>query len=150
MKKGMILLIISSFLLVGCDSIKMDKLAANNNERVKTIANDLIGDIDLSLYFDGTKDEQNPKIEQQEILVDGDEILGQYLIQALIQGPSQKGSLAPILPKDTKLLSFDMDLVKEKGYKTQTMFLVADAKAKEVEVVEAANADNNTKIMNLK
>ncbi len=33
MKKGMILLIISSFLLVGCDSIKMDKLAANNNER---------------------------------------------------------------------------------------------------------------------
>lgn len=96
MKKGMILLILSSFLLVGCDSIKMDKLAANNNERVKTIANDLIGDIDLSLYFDGTKDEQNPKIEQQEILVDGDEILGQYLIQALIQGPSQKGSLAPI------------------------------------------------------
>ena len=52
--------------------------------------------------------------------------------------------------KGDKLLSFDMDLVKEKGYKTQTMFLVADAKAKEVEVVEAANADNNTKIMNLK
>ena len=43
-----------------------------------------------------------------------------------------------------------MDLVKEKGYKTQTMFLVADAKGKEVEVVEAADADNNTKIMNLK
>ncbi len=37
-----------------------------------------------------------------------------------------------------------MDLVKEKGYKTQTMFLVADAKGKEVEVVEAADADNNT------
>lgn len=107
MKKGIILLIMASFLLVGCDSIKMDKLAANNNERVKTIANDLIGDINLSLYFDGTSDEKNPKIEQQEILVDGEEILGQYLIQALIQGPSQKGSLAPILSKDTKLLSFD-------------------------------------------
>ena len=52
--------------------------------------------------------------------------------------------------KGDKLLSFDMDLVKEKGYKTQTMFLVADAKGKEVEVVEAADADNNTKIMNLK
>ena len=39
-----------------------------------------------------------------------------------------------------------MDLVKEKGYKTQTMFLVADAeKEKKVEVVEAADADNNTK-----
>ena len=55
-----------------------------------------------------------------------------------------------ILKKGDKLLSFDMDLVKEKGYKTQTMFLVADAKGKEVEVVEAADADNNTKIMNLK
>lgn len=52
--------------------------------------------------------------------------------------------------KGDKLLSFDMDLVKEKGYKTQTMFLIADAKGKEVEVVEAADADNDTKIINLK
>ena len=52
--------------------------------------------------------------------------------------------------KGDKLLSFDMDLVKEKGYQTQTMFLVADAKGKEVEVIEATNADNDTKIMELK
>lgn len=30
------------------------------------------------------------------------------------------------------------------------MFLVADAKGKEVEVIEATNADNDTKIMKLK
>ena len=52
--------------------------------------------------------------------------------------------------KGDKPLSFDMDLVKEKGYQTQTMFLVADAKGKEVEVIEATNADNDTKIMKLK
>ena len=52
--------------------------------------------------------------------------------------------------KGDKLLSFDMDLVKEKGYQTQTMFLVADAKGKEVEVIEATTADNDTKIMKLK
>ena len=52
--------------------------------------------------------------------------------------------------KGDKLLSVDMDLVKEKGYQTQTMFLVADAKGKEVEVIEATNADNDTKIMKLK
>ena len=52
--------------------------------------------------------------------------------------------------KGDKLLSFDMDLVKEKGYQTQTMFLVADAKGKEVEVIEATNADNDTKIIKLK
>ena len=42
--------------------------------------------------------------------------------------------------KGDKLLSFDMDLVKEKGYQTQTMFLVADAKGKEVEVIEATDS----------
>lgn len=52
--------------------------------------------------------------------------------------------------KGDKLLSFDMDLVKEKGYKTQTMFLVADAKGKEVEVSESEDADNDTKIIVLK
>ncbi|WP_300347471.1 GerMN domain-containing protein [Clostridium sp.] len=109
MKKGVILLLLSSLLLfVSCSKIGVDKLAANNSERVKKIANELIGDIDISLYFDGTKNEAHPKVEEQKIQVNGEEIVGQYLIQALIQGPSQKGSLAPILPKNTKLLSFDM------------------------------------------
>ena len=49
-----------------------------------------------------------------------------------------------------KLLSFDMDLIKEKGYQTQTMFLVADAKGKELEVSPAEKADNDKKIMTLK
>ena len=49
-----------------------------------------------------------------------------------------------------KVKKGDKDLVKEKGYQTQTMFLVADAKGKEVEVIEATNADNDTKIMKLK
>lgn len=52
--------------------------------------------------------------------------------------------------KGDKLLSFNMDLVKEKGYQTQTMFLVADAKGKELEVSPADKADNSTKIMTLK
>lgn len=52
--------------------------------------------------------------------------------------------------KGDKLLSFNMDMVKEKGYQTQTMFLVADAKGKELEVSPADKADNSTKIMTLK
>ena len=52
--------------------------------------------------------------------------------------------------KGDKLLSFNMDLVKEKGYQTQTMFLVADAKGKELEVSPADKADNSTKIMTLR
>ena len=41
-------------------------------------------------------------------------------------------------------------LKKEKGYQTQTMFLVVDAKGKELEVSPADKADNSTKIMTLK
>ena len=52
--------------------------------------------------------------------------------------------------KGDKLLSFNMQLVKEKGYQTQTMFLVVDAKGKELEVSPADKADNSTKIMTLK
>ena len=52
--------------------------------------------------------------------------------------------------KGDKLLSFDMNLVVEKGYETQTMFLVADAKDKKLTVKPAAGADSNTKIMSLK
>ena len=52
--------------------------------------------------------------------------------------------------KGDKLLSFDMDLVKKKGYQTQTMFLVADANEKALEVTPAQKADNDQKIMTLK
>ena len=52
--------------------------------------------------------------------------------------------------KGDKLLSFDMDLVKKKGYQTQTMFLVADANGKALEVTPAQKADNDQKIMTLK
>lgn len=54
------------------------------------------------------------------------------------------------IKKGDKLLSFDMNLVKEKGYQTQTMFLVADANGKTLEVTPAQKADNDQKIMTLK
>ncbi len=54
------------------------------------------------------------------------------------------------IKKGDKLLSFDMNLVKEKGYQTQTMFLVADANGKTLEVTPAEKADNDQKIMTLK
>ncbi|MGI6500270.1 MAG: sucrose-specific PTS transporter subunit IIBC [Anaerostipes sp.] len=52
--------------------------------------------------------------------------------------------------KGDKILSFDMDLVKAKGYQTQTMFLIADAKGKELEVMSNAKASLDSKVMVLK
>ncbi|MDD3183870.1 MAG: sucrose-specific PTS transporter subunit IIBC [Anaerostipes sp.] len=55
-----------------------------------------------------------------------------------------------VVKKGDKILSFDMDLVKAKGYQTQTMFLIADAKGKELEVMPNAKASLDSKVMVLK
>lgn len=49
-----------------------------------------------------------------------------------------------------KLLAFDMNLVVEHGYETQTMMIVADAKGKDIEIIPAKEADPSVGIMKLK
>ncbi len=82
---------------------------------------------------------------------------GEFLIHAGIDTVKMEGEGFEIfkeagdrVKKGDKLLSFDMDLVVEKGYQTQTMFLAADAQGKELTVMPSEKADNDTKIMILK
>lgn len=82
---------------------------------------------------------------------------GEFLIHAGIDTVKMEGEGFEIfkeagdrVKKGDKLLSFDMDLVVEKGYQTQTMFLLADAHGKELTVIPSVKADNDTKIMILK
>ncbi|OLR60163.1 PTS beta-glucoside transporter subunit EIIBCA [Anaerostipes sp. 494a] len=49
-----------------------------------------------------------------------------------------------------KLLSFDMNLVVEKGYKTQTMLLIAESNGKELNIKPGNMADNDTEVVILK
>lgn len=49
-----------------------------------------------------------------------------------------------------KLLAFDMNLVVEHGYETQTMMIVADAKGKDIEIIPTKEADPSVEIMKLK
>lgn len=82
---------------------------------------------------------------------------GEFLIHAGIDTVKMEGEgfetfkeAGDRVKKGDKLLSFDMNLVVEKGYNTQTMFLAADAHGKELTVMPSAQADNDTKIMILK
>ncbi len=52
--------------------------------------------------------------------------------------------------KGDKLLAFDMDLIKERGYDAQTMMLVADAKGKSVSTIPSQKADIHTRVIILK
>ncbi|MPQ43407.1 hypothetical protein GBZ86_06495 [Clostridium tarantellae] len=106
MKKGVILAIVTSLMLVSCNSIKKDELSVQNNEKLKMIINDEIGEIKTKIYFDGTNNEKNPQVAEQTLFINGEELIGQYLMQSLIQGPDIKGSSKAILPKNTKLISF--------------------------------------------
>ncbi|MGL5243580.1 MAG: GerMN domain-containing protein [Sarcina sp.] len=106
MKKGIILAMVTSLMLISCNGIKKDELSMQNNAKLKMIIDDKIGEIEAKLYFDGTNDEKNPQIAEQTLYINGEELIGQYLMQALIQGPDIKGSAKAILPKNTKLISF--------------------------------------------
>ena len=52
--------------------------------------------------------------------------------------------------KGDKLISFDRELIAQKGFKDQTMLLVAEANGQDVEVMPAKEADLTTEIMKLK
>lgn len=52
--------------------------------------------------------------------------------------------------KGDKLISFDRELIAQKGFKDQTMLLVAETNGQDVEVMPAKEADLTTEIMKLK
>lgn len=102
-------LILSIFSFTGCGH--KDKTAINNNNKVKNMKTEKEKDqmINLKLYFDASKDDSNVKVGEEERSIMKEEVLGDIIMQELINGPSVKSSnLKPILPKDTRLISFSI------------------------------------------
>lgn len=98
----------SSVTLTGCQ--KEDKVSINNKEKVKSIAMPKEKDniIDLDIYFDSSSDEKKTEIAKEERLIQKEELLGELIMHELIKGPSVESKLKPILPKETRLLSFSI------------------------------------------
>ncbi|OFI06599.1 sporulation and spore germination [Clostridium acetireducens DSM 10703] len=113
MKKNISLLlaffiIFSTISFTSCE--KKDKVSINNKEKVKNIAlpNEQDNIIDLSLYFDSSTDSNKSEVAKEERLIKKEELIGELIVQELINGPSVNSKLKPILPKETRLISFSI------------------------------------------
>ncbi len=101
--------VFSSIALIGCE--KKDIISSNNKEKEKQIAlsKEKENTLDLNIYFDSSKDNNTTSnISKEERVMKRDEILGETILNEIIKGPSVKSNLNPVLPKDTRLLSFSI------------------------------------------
>ncbi|WP_125154143.1 GerMN domain-containing protein [Clostridium rectalis] len=100
------LLVLSTTTFIGCE--KKDKLSSQNKQKIEkiTLPNSDIDSIDLQLYFDSSQDNKKSDVAIEERLIKTDELLGELIMHELIKGPSVNSKLKPVLPKETRLLSF--------------------------------------------
>lgn len=100
--------IFSTSILAGCE--KKDKLSISSKEKIENInlPKEKNQAIDLDIYFDASENDKSTEIAKEERLIQKEELIGEIIMQELIKGPSSAGKLKPVLPKDTKLLSFSI------------------------------------------
>ncbi|ERI95199.1 hypothetical protein HMPREF1982_00424 [Clostridiales bacterium oral taxon 876 str. F0540] len=101
--------VVSALSFSGCE--KKDKLSINNNEKIKNLAlpKEKDNGINLDLYFDSSQNKDKVEMSKEERLVNKEELLGEIIMQELLKGPSKATSnLKPILPKETRLISFSI------------------------------------------
>jgi germination protein M len=101
-------IIISTLSFTGCE--KKDNISINNNEKLKsiTLPKEKDQNINLDLYFDASSNKEKAEIAKEERLINKEELLGEIIIQELLKGPAIISTTKPILPKDTRLLSFSV------------------------------------------
>lgn len=97
-----------NMIFIGCDD--KDKVSAHNNEKLKVLESSENDDslLKFNIYFNASKNEKSVNMLKDERIINKDELLGEFILRELIKGPSIESKLKPVLPKDTKLLSFSI------------------------------------------
>lgn len=101
-------IVTSVALATGCE--KKDKVSKTNKEKLENVQlqNEKDNYIELDVYFDASKDEKTINVAREELLINKEEVMGELIISQLIKGPSIQSKLKPVLPKDTRLISFSI------------------------------------------
>ena len=102
------MLVASTVAFFGCE--KKDTKSVTNKEKLENLKlpSEKDGFIQLNIYFDGTKDAEAVQVVKEERIINKEELIGETIMQELIKGPTVKSELKPILPKETRLLSFSI------------------------------------------
>lgn len=102
------ILLITTFAVSGCTHL--DAPSLNNTEKIKkiTLKNEKDSAVEIPLYFDSSSSDKKAEISTEVRVIQKEEVLGELIIQELIKGPNTTGKNKPILPKDTRLISFSI------------------------------------------
>jgi len=102
------ILLVSTVAFFGCE--KKDDISVTNKEKLENLKLPLEKDgfIQLDIYFDATKDGTTMQVVKDERIINKEELIGETIMQELIKGPTVKSELKPILPEETRLLSFSI------------------------------------------
>lgn len=105
---GISILTASSVAFSGCE--KKDKSSVDTTEKIKKLKlyKENSSVVDFNLYFDSSNNEKQAQISKEERMMSKDEIMGELIINELIKGPAVNSKLKPVLPTNTKLLSFSV------------------------------------------
>ncbi|WPC41859.1 GerMN domain-containing protein [Clostridium sp. JS66] len=109
MKKTLSIFICSMtiFSMVGLTGCKnKDTISSGDKEKQIALSKEKENALDLNIYFGSSNNSTDLSKEQR--VIKKDELLGETIINEIIKGPGVKSNLNPVLPKDTKLLSFSI------------------------------------------
>ena len=106
---SLILTIITAGIILKVTDSNKDKVSIATNEKLKNskFPSEKDGFIQIDLYFNDGKDEDK-NLLREERLLNKEELVGEIIIQELIKGPAVVSNTKPVLPKETKLLSFSI------------------------------------------
>lgn len=99
----------SCFEFAGCT--RQDALSLNNKEKIKkiTLKNETDNAVEIPLYFDASSNDKKAEISNETRVIQKEEVLGEIIMQELIKGPAVTSNNKPILPKNTRLISFSIN-----------------------------------------
>jgi len=127
------LMLSSSLLISGCSN--KESVASNSNDKEKEIAlsNEKGSIVNLNLYFDSSDDKNLAQVSKEERSIKSDELMGEFIIQELIKGPSLKSTYKQLLPKETRLLSFSIkDNIAYVNFSNEANTIILPAKEKAI------------------